>query len=175
MPERDELRLLVERNVHGRRASTRGSKRAQRVLPSRTSTGPASSTSATRVRRTSGTRRSLISKDDPNGTYTVETIASNVTGGQSVSWFSFMVIPFFQLAIDFSSLSFANNGANQYGVSGDTTWAPPTSSAPTVTNGGNSGEQIGVAFPKLSYTPAGAALCTFRSSTPTSATSRATC
>jgi hypothetical protein len=97
----------------------------------------------------------LISKDDPNGTYTVETIASNVTGGQSVSWFSFKVIPFFQLAIDFSSVSFANNGANQYGVSGDTTWAPSTSSAPTVTNGGNSGEQIGVAFPKLSYTPSG--------------------
>ena len=96
-----------------------------------------------------------ISKDDPNGSYTVETIASNVTGGQSVSWFSFIVIPFFQLSIDFNSLSFKNNGANQYEISGDTTWAPPNSTAPTVTNGGNSGEQIGVAFPKLSYTPAG--------------------
>ena len=96
-----------------------------------------------------------VSKDDPNGTYTVETIASNVTGGQSVSWFSFNVIPFFQLSIDFSSVNFTNNGANQYEVSGDTTWSPPSSTAPTVTNGGNSGEQIGVAFPKLSYTPAG--------------------
>jgi hypothetical protein len=94
-----------------------------------------------------------ISKDDPNGTYTVETIASNVTGGQSVGWFSFVVIPFFLLSIDFNNLKFTNNGANVYQLAGDTTWAPPASNAPTVTNGGNSGEQIGIAFSKLSNNP----------------------
>jgi hypothetical protein len=94
-----------------------------------------------------------ISEDDPNGLYTVETIAANSSDGQDVSWSSFYVIPFFDLEIDFSSLGFSNNGHNQYVISGTTTWAPPASSQPTVTNGGNSGEQIGVAFSDLVYTP----------------------
>jgi len=94
-----------------------------------------------------------LSNDDPNGTYTVETIAANSSDGQAVSWSSFNVIPFFDLEIDFNSLGFSNNGHNQYVISGSTAWAPPTSAQPTVTNGGNSGEQIGVAFSDLSYTP----------------------
>ncbi len=96
-----------------------------------------------------------VSDDDPNGTYTVETVASNSSGGQVVSWSSFYVIPFFDLMIDFSSVGFSNNGSNQYTVKGTTTWSPPTSASPTVTNGGNSGEQIGVAFSDLQYTPHG--------------------
>ena len=94
-----------------------------------------------------------ISNDDPNGTYTVETIAASSSDGQAVSWSSFYVIPFFDLEIDFNSLGFSNNGHSQYVVNGTTTWAPPSSAQPTVTNGGNSGEQIGVAFSDLVYTP----------------------
>jgi hypothetical protein len=94
-----------------------------------------------------------LSQDDPNGTYTVETIASNSSNGQAESWSSFYVIPFFDLEIDFNSLGFKNNGHNQYVISGSTTWAPPNSAQPTVTNGGNSGEQIGVTFSDLVYRP----------------------
>ena len=84
-----------------------------------------------------------ISNDDPNGTYIVETIAANSSGGQDVSWSSFYVIPFFDLEIDFNSLGFSNGGHSQYVISGSTTWAPPSSAQPTVTNGGNSGSRSG--------------------------------
>ena len=95
-----------------------------------------------------------ISKDDPNGVYTVEVQAVN-NAGASESWISFYVIPFFDLAIDFSSVTFKSSQTTPptYFVSGDTTWAPPSSTFPTVTNGGNSGEEIGVDFSTLTYVP----------------------
>jgi hypothetical protein len=93
-----------------------------------------------------------ISKDDPNGKYVVEIRASNTSGGQSVAWESFVVDPVFSLAIDFSSLNFTNNGTGQYEVTGDTVFG---SGGPTVTNGGNSGEQVGVNFTQLTFTPEG--------------------
>jgi hypothetical protein len=95
-----------------------------------------------------------LSKDDPNGTYTVEVQAVN-NAGTSDSWISFYVIPFFDLAVDFNSVTFTSSQTTppSYFVSGDTTWAPPNSTFPTVTNGGNSGEEIGVDFSVLTYVP----------------------
>jgi hypothetical protein len=95
-----------------------------------------------------------VSKDDPNGTYTVEIQAVN-SAGTSDSWISFYVIPFFDLAADFNSVTFTSSQTQPptYFVSGDTTWAPPSSTFPTVTNGGNSGEEIGVDFSTLEYVP----------------------
>ncbi len=95
-----------------------------------------------------------ISNDDPNGTYTVEVQAMNKIGTSDAST-SFYVIPFFDLAVDFNSVAFTNSKttAQQYSVSGDTTWAPPDSNSPSVTNGGNSGEEIGVGFSVLTYVP----------------------
>jgi len=89
-----------------------------------------------------------LSKDDPNGTYTVEVIATN-TAGNSYSWISFYVIPVFDLAIDFASVDFvsSNTYPPRYFVSGSSAWG--TAGMPTVANGGNSGEQIGVDFGTL--------------------------
>jgi hypothetical protein len=92
-----------------------------------------------------------ISKDDPSGTYVIQVIATN-SNGNSSSYISFYVIPFFDLAIDFTSVNFTSNGATPpvYFVSGDTSWDPgATPQLPTVTNGGNSGEEIGVNFSTL--------------------------
>ncbi|MGH9104467.1 MAG: hypothetical protein ACRDZX_01260 [Acidimicrobiales bacterium] len=99
-----------------------------------------------------------ISKDDPNGTYTVEVQAIN-SGGTALGWISFQVLPFYFLATDFSSVTFTKNasatstfpGGTVYWASGDTNLATP--SLPTVTNGGNSGEEVGVNFGALTYAP----------------------
>jgi hypothetical protein len=92
-----------------------------------------------------------LSKDDPNGTYTVEVIATN-SAGNSLAWVSFYVIPVFDLAIDFSSVTFVSNNASppSYFVSGSSAWG--TAGFPTVANGGNSGEEIGVTFGALTCT-----------------------
>jgi hypothetical protein len=95
-----------------------------------------------------------VSKDDPNGTYTIEIQAVNASG-TSVAWVSFYVESFYQLAVDFNSVTFpAGAAGTQLFVSGDTTFSPPASTFPTVTNGGNSGEEVGVDFGTLTYTPA---------------------
>ena len=95
-----------------------------------------------------------VSKDDPNGTYTVEVQAIN-SAGTTESWLSFYVIPFYDLAVDFSSVSINCSSTTPVVcfASGDTSWDPPSSSLPTVTNGGNQGMQVGVTFSTLTYTP----------------------
>ncbi len=119
-----------------------------------------------------------VSKDDPNGTYTVDVHAVN-SNGASDAWISFYVIPFFDLAVDFNSVTFTNSQptptpssasgdqttassnsatgneatAPAYSVAGNTTWTPPDSLFPSVTNGGNSGEEVGVDFSVLTYLP----------------------
>jgi hypothetical protein len=107
-----------------------------------------------------------VSKDDPNGTYTVDVHAVN-NNGTSDAWVSFYVIPFFLLAVDFTSVTFTGSqptssstsaSADQtttpsYSVTGNTTWASSGSQFPSVTNGGNSGEEIGVDFSVLTYVP----------------------
>lgn len=92
-----------------------------------------------------------LSKDDPNGTYTVEVIATN-SAGNTDTYISFYSIPVYDLAIDFSSVDFISNNASPpvYFVSGSPTWGTPN--FPTVTNGGNSGEEIGVNFGALTCT-----------------------
>jgi hypothetical protein len=96
----------------------------------------------------------LVSKDDPNGTYTVEVQAIN-SAGTTESWISFYVIPFFDLAVDFSSVSIQCSQTTPIVcfASGDTSFQPPNSAFPTVTNGGNEGMQVGVNFSPLKYTP----------------------
>ncbi len=96
----------------------------------------------------------LLSKDDPSGTYTVEVQAIN-SAGTTESWISFYVIPFFDLAVDFSTVNIQCNQATPIVcfASGDTTFAPPNSTLPTATNGGNEGMQVGVTFSPLQYNP----------------------
>src|SRR5579875_619644 len=96
----------------------------------------------------------LVSKDDPNGTYTVEVQAINSVG-TTESWISFYVIPFFDLAVDFSSVNIQCSQTTPIVcfASGDTSFQPPNSTLPTVTNGGNEGMELGVTFSPLVYTP----------------------
>ena len=95
-----------------------------------------------------------VSKDDPNGTYTVEVQAINSVGTTD-SWISFYVIPFLDLAVDFSSVNIQCSQTTPIVcfASGDTSFDPPNSTLPTVTNGGNEGMQVGVTFSQLTYTP----------------------
>jgi hypothetical protein len=88
-----------------------------------------------------------ISKDDPNGTYTVTTNAIDQNGVDSQQSFTFKVIPFIAFAQDFSSVNWGNvTPGGSKTVAGDTNFQPPNSTAPTVTNGGNEGMQVGVQF-----------------------------
>jgi hypothetical protein len=90
-----------------------------------------------------------LSKDDPWGTYLVETVAT-YNGATSTSWYSFTVLPVIYLALDFNSVSFTCPIVNAPCLlTGDDTWAPPSSTAPTVTELGNEGEQIGLDFSAL--------------------------
>ncbi|MGA3219688.1 MAG: hypothetical protein ABSE77_11550 [Acidimicrobiales bacterium] len=108
-----------------------------------------------------------ISKDDPSGTYVVEVRAQSTTGS-STSWFSFGVNTLIALAVNFTSVSFANDNGN-YEISGSTNYvqSPNTVACdagavgetacvgPTVINGGNQGMEVGIAYQPLVDTPAG--------------------
>jgi hypothetical protein len=88
-----------------------------------------------------------ISKDDPNGIYKVVADARDQQGNEGRLTYYFQVDPFIAFARDFSSVNFGNILPNiEKTVEGDTNFQPPNSTAPTVTNGGNSGMQIGVQF-----------------------------
>ena len=90
-----------------------------------------------------------ISKDQMCGEYRIEAHAV-ANGVESVLTNYIDIICFFNLEIDFDSV---NWGAIIPGTSkvvpGDTQFSPPSSSAPTVKNTGNSGMQVGVLFTPL--------------------------
>ncbi len=96
-----------------------------------------------------------ISKDDPNGTYTVET-DTVVNGAVTTLDYTFNVIPFFDFGIDFSQVNFGTLSPGQEKtLAGNTNFNAPNSTTPTVTNGGNSGMQVGVQyFPMIQQTDA---------------------
>ncbi|GEM_PF-2540832 len=99
-----------------------------------------------------------VSKDDPNGKYTVEVQAIN-TNGTSLAWLSFQVLPLFFLGVDFTSVTLTQEQGTSppvYWASGDSIWDPSNQTStqePTVTNGGNSGMEVGVEFTPLVYNP----------------------
>ncbi|MGC8627663.1 MAG: hypothetical protein ACP5VR_08940 [Acidimicrobiales bacterium] len=88
-----------------------------------------------------------ISKDDPNGIYKIVADARDAQGREGYMTYYLMVNPFIDFAKDFSSDDFGNvlPGVTKT-VEGDTTFNPPNSTGPTITNGGNSGMQVGVQF-----------------------------
>ena len=88
-----------------------------------------------------------ISKDDPNGIYKVVADARDQLGNEGYLTTYFKVDPFVAFARDFSSVNFGQILPNvEKTVEGDTTFDPPNSTSPTITNGGNSGMQVGVQF-----------------------------
>jgi hypothetical protein len=94
-----------------------------------------------------------ISKDQPSGVYKVVTHAVDAGGALTSMTYSIDIIPFFDLAIDFSKVDFGaitpNASKTIAGDGGPGSFDPPNSTTPTVTNEGNSGEQIGVQFSPL--------------------------
>lgn len=88
-----------------------------------------------------------ISKDDPNGVYTVTTRAVDTQGNVTSQSYTFAVDAFTAFDQDFSAVNFGSvtPGGSQV-VPGDTNFNPPNSSHPTITNGGNEGMQVGVQF-----------------------------
>ena len=91
-----------------------------------------------------------LSKDDPSGTYYVETVAT-YNGATSTSWYNFTVLPVIYLSLDFDSVTFTCTTVNAPCLlQGNDTWVPAgTSTSPTVTELGNEGEQIGLDFSAL--------------------------
>lgn len=94
-----------------------------------------------------------ISKDDPSGTWYVETVAT-YNGATSTMWYSFTVLPVIYLDLDFSSVTFSCTTVNQPCLLlGNDTWnTGGTSSNPAVTELGNEGERIGLNFSALDQT-----------------------
>jgi hypothetical protein len=91
-----------------------------------------------------------LSKDDPSGTYYVETVAT-YNGATTTSWYTFTVVPVIYLSLDFSSVTFSCATVNAPCLLlGNDTWVPAgNSTSPTVTELGNEGEQIGLNFSAL--------------------------
>ena len=88
-----------------------------------------------------------LSKDDPNGTYQVVTHAIDTVGALSTQTVTFGVNPFIAFEQDFSAVNWGPMvpGTSKI-VAGNTNFNPPSSSTPTITNGGNTGMQVGVQF-----------------------------
>lgn len=97
-----------------------------------------------------------ISKDEPSGTWYVETVAI-YNGNTTDTWWSFTVLPELYLSLDFTSVAFTCTTVNAPCLlSGNDTWsAAGTSTAPAVTELGNEGEQIGLDFSTLTQTVTG--------------------
>jgi hypothetical protein len=86
-----------------------------------------------------------VSKDQPNGQYKVVETAVDKSGSSVQLTYFIDIIPFFDLAIDFNNVNYGTISANQSStVAGDVVWNPPNDTRPSVTNRGNSGEQIGL-------------------------------
>jgi hypothetical protein len=102
-----------------------------------------------------------LSKDDPNGTYSVVTHAIDTVGAVSTETVSFSVEPFIAFEQDFNAVNWGSMvpGTTKQ-VSGDTTFDPSTSTTPTLTNGGNTGMQVGVQFFPLTGTTYGKSIGT---------------
>jgi len=87
-----------------------------------------------------------VSKDQPNGSYLITETAVDKDGNVAQLTYSLDIISFFDLAVDFTSVSYGTVSANSASViAGDTNFLAGDG-RPTVTNRGNSGEQIGLAW-----------------------------
>ncbi len=95
----------------------------------------------------------LVSKDQPNGEYKIETHEVSTGGLETVQTYYIDIIPFYDMALDFSSVNFGQiiPGLPKT-VNGDTTFNPPNSPSPTVLNEGNSAMGIGLLFGNLMQT-----------------------
>lgn len=88
-----------------------------------------------------------ISKDDPNGVYKIVADARDNLGNEGTLTYYLQVDPFIAFARDFSSVDFGQILPNvEKTVEGNTSFNPSDSAHPTITNGGNSGMQVGVQF-----------------------------
>lgn len=86
-----------------------------------------------------------VSKDQPSGQYKIVETAVDKNGNVAHLTYYIDIIPFFDLAINFSSVNYGTISANQSStVPGGVTFG--NSSRPAVTNLGNSGEQIGLSW-----------------------------
>jgi hypothetical protein len=91
-----------------------------------------------------------VSKDQPNGVYKIVETAVDKDGNSTQLTYYLDIIPFFDLAVDFNSVNYGAISASQASVvPGDVVWNPPADTRPTVTNRGNSGEQIGLVWGPL--------------------------
>ena len=88
-----------------------------------------------------------VSKDQPNGIYKVVAHAVDKSGNSTSLTYSIDVLPFYDLALDFNTVNYGLISATSESiVNGDVNWNPPADTRPSVTNLGNSGEQIGVSW-----------------------------
>lgn len=86
-----------------------------------------------------------VSKDQPNGQYKIVATAVGNGGAVATLTYYITILPFFDLKIDFSSVNYGSISPTKASiVAGDVTFS--TATRPSVTNGGNSGEAIGLAF-----------------------------
>ncbi len=92
----------------------------------------------------------VVSKDQPNGEYKIETHVVSIGGLETVQTFYIDIIPFYDMALDFSSVNFGQifpgvpktiNGDTNFGTGG-----------PTVENQGNSAMGLALNFTDLIQT-----------------------
>ena len=89
----------------------------------------------------------LVSKDQPNGEYRIETHAVAVGGLETVQTYYIDIIPFYNMALDFNSVDYGQiiPGLPKT-INGDTLFG---TAPPTVKNTGNSAMGLGVLFSDL--------------------------
>lgn len=103
-----------------------------------------------------------VSKDQPNGAYKIVETAVDKNGNSTQLTYSIDIIPFFDLAIDFNNVNYGTISANQASiVAGDVNFLPPSDTRPSVTNRGNSGEQIGLIWSPMVGTTLGKCINNF--------------
>ena len=92
----------------------------------------------------------VVSKDQPNGEYKIETHEVSAGGLESVQTFYIDIIPFYDMVLDFKSVDYGQiiPGYSKT-INGDTNFGTP---APTVENLGNSAMGLGVGFTDLVQT-----------------------
>lgn len=103
-----------------------------------------------------------VSKDQPNGFYKIIETAVDKNGNSVQLTYYIDIIPFFDLAVDFNNVNYGTISANQASiVAGDVVWNPPSDTRPSVTNRGNSGEQIGLTWSPMIGTTLGKCINNF--------------
>ena len=103
-----------------------------------------------------------VSKDQPDGAYKIVETAVDKNGNATQLTYSIDIVPFFDLAVDFNNVNYGTISANAASViPGDVVWAPPADTRPSVTNRGNSGEQIGIIWSPMIGTALGKCINNF--------------